>query len=154
MSKKVGTILFIGYGNPARLDDGLGPTLADQIEKLKIPDVTVDSNYQLTVEDSTTVAEHDVVIFADASVNCVEPFSFKEIFPQKKSNFTTHVLEPEVLLGLAHELFNAQTRGFILSIRGYAFNEFGQKFSDLAQNNLLDAFNFIQPLLRSKNFDV
>ena len=29
--------LVIGYGNPGRLDDGLGPALAEAVEKLDLP---------------------------------------------------------------------------------------------------------------------
>ena len=46
-------ILLIGFGNPARADDGLGPALAEEIESKNIPDVTVETDYQLTIEDST-----------------------------------------------------------------------------------------------------
>ena len=45
-------VLLIGYGNPGRLDDGLGPALAAAVEKLAIPGVTVDADYQLNVEDA------------------------------------------------------------------------------------------------------
>ena len=29
-------VLIIGYGNPGRLDDGLGPALADLMEKKQV----------------------------------------------------------------------------------------------------------------------
>ena len=34
-------MLLLGYGNPGRLDDGLGPALAAQVERLALPGVTV-----------------------------------------------------------------------------------------------------------------
>jgi len=148
----VGNVLLIGFGNPGRLDDGLGPALADAIEKLNIDGVDVDSNYQLTVEDASEVSSHDVVIFADASVNCDEPFTFTAIKPQTKISFTTHSIEPESVLGLAHDLFSAKTKGYVLAIRGYDFNEFGERLSDQAQNNLLDAIKFLDQALRKKEF--
>ena len=55
--------LFIGYGNPGRLDDGLGPAMAEAVEKLNLPGVVTDSDYQLTVEDAAEVAKYDLVIF-------------------------------------------------------------------------------------------
>ena len=33
-------LLVIGYGNPGRLDDGLGPAFAAQVERLQLPDVS------------------------------------------------------------------------------------------------------------------
>jgi len=42
--------------------------IAAEVEKWQVPGLTVDSNYQLTVEDAEAVARHDTAIFADASV--------------------------------------------------------------------------------------
>ena len=145
--------MLIGYGNPGRLDDGLGPALAEAIEKINLPDVTVDSDYQLTVEDAAVVAEHDIVIFADAAVDGQEPFFFKEIQPKSEISFSTHSIEPEAVLALAHDLFQSKTRAYVLGIRGYEFNDFGEKLSDKAQNNLLDAVDFIKKRLLEKKFN-
>jgi len=141
MKKK---ILIIGYGNPGRLDDGLGPALAEEIEKLELSFVTVDSDYQLTVEDASYVCEYDVVVFADASVNCPESYEFKEIIPAKETmSFSSHSCSPEAVLGLADQLFQSKVKGYALGIRGYEFNEFGQKLSADALLNLQKAKEFI-----------
>ena len=150
---KVGRVLLIGYGNPGRLDDGLGPALAEAIEHKSFKNVTVDSNYQLTVEDAAEIAEHDVVIFADASVNSDEPFTFKSITPKVVNTFSSHSIEPEVVLGFAYDLFQAKTKGYALAVRGYEFNEFGEKLSSKAQDNLISAVEFLSELLTTKNFD-
>ena len=55
-----------------RLDDGLGPALADALEKLDLPGVSVDADYQLMIEDAAEVAEHDFAIFADAAVKATD----------------------------------------------------------------------------------
>ena len=144
--------LLIGYGNPGRLDDALGPLIAEAIEHTEIEDVTVDSNYQLTVEDADAVARHDIVIFADAAVNGSEPFFFKEIKPKAAHGFSSHVIEPEVVLWMAHSLFKAKTRGYALGIRGYEFNKFGERLSSKAKDNLIDAVEFIKKALREKKF--
>ncbi len=140
----VKTILLIGYGNPGRLDDGLGPALAEALEGISdLPDVTIDADYQLTVEDAAAVAEHDIVVFADASVNCTEPFLFEQIEAKSSMSFSSHSVEPQAVLGLARDMFKAETQAFTLGIRGYEFNEFGQKLSDKAQKNLNEALEFI-----------
>ena len=151
---KVGRVLLIGYGNPGRLDDGLGPALAEAIEHKSFKNVTVDSNYQLTVEDAAEIAEHDVVIFADASVNSDEPFTFKSITPKVVNTFSSHSIEPEVVLGFAYDLFQAKTKGYAFAIRGYEFNEFGEKLSSKAQDNLLSAVEFLSDLLTTKDFSL
>ena len=147
-------VLVIGYGNPGRLDDGLGPALAEAVEKMAIPGVTVESDYQLTVEDASVVAEHDVTIFADASVNGPEPFFFCPLPPKAAGSFTSHSVEPGAVLALATELFKARVKAYILGIRGYEFNEFGERLSERARANLAAAAAFLEPLLRSKGFGV
>ena len=53
--------LVIGYGNPGRRDDGLGPSFADILAAEGIPGVDVDSDYQLTVE-VTNVETAEVMV--------------------------------------------------------------------------------------------
>lgn len=146
-------VLLIGYGNPGRLDDGLGPALAEAVSHRKFENVTVDSNYLLTVEDAAAIAEHDVVIFVDASVNSEEPFEFKSIAPKTVNTFSSHTIEPEIVLGFAYDLFGAKTKGYTLGIRGYEFNEFGEQLSSAAQDNLIATIEFLFELLEKKNFD-
>jgi len=129
-------ILVIGYGNPGRQDDGLGPALAELLEAQELPGVTVQSDYQLTVEDAVTVAEHDVVVFVDASVTGEAPFDFTPVTPTHTVSFSSHSVTPSMVLGLAHALFAAETRGYVLGIRGYQFDTFGESLSPRAQTNL------------------
>lgn len=146
-------VLLIGYGNPGRWDDGLGPALAEAVERLRIPGVTVESDYQLTVEDAAAVAAHRYVVFADASVRGPEPFSFTAVRPMAHASFSTHTVEPGAVLALAHDLFRADTRGYALGIRGYRFHEFGEVLSDGARENLAAALRFIVPALTDRAFD-
>lgn len=140
-------ILLYGYGNPGRLDDGLGPALAATFEHATSEWFTVEANYQLTVEDAQLVAEHDVVIFADASLDGPEPFSLARVRGQARSSFSTHSLSPAAVLGLAHELFAAKTRGYLLALRGYRFDEFGEELSSGAKANLDAARTLIKEML-------
>ena len=146
-------VLLIGYGNPAREDDGLGPAAAEIIEKFEIEGVSVDSNYQLTVEDAAAAACHDIVIFVDAAVQGLDPVVFYELEPKRKESFTSHSEDPAAILGLTRDLFNAETRGFMLGIRGYSFEMFKEEMTTEASENLEAAVRFITPLLRSKIFD-
>jgi len=145
-------VLLIGYGNPGRLDDGLGPALAAAVEKLEIAGVTVEAAYQLNVEDAAAAAEHDVVIFTDADVTGPEPFFFRRIAPEAVPSFSTHSVEPQTVLGLAWQMFGACTEGYILGIRGYCFNDFGESLSERARANLDAAVGFLEPLLRGREF--
>jgi hydrogenase maturation protease len=146
-------VLLIGYGNPAREDDGLGPAAAQAIEKLGIEGVSVDSNYQLTVEDAASAAGHDVVVFVDAATQGKDPVVFYELEPKRRESFTSHSVDPEAILGLTHDLFNAETRGFMLGIRGYSFDMFKEEMTTEALKNLEAAVKFITPLLQEKSFE-
>jgi hydrogenase maturation protease len=146
-------VLLIGYGNPAREDDGLGPAAAQAIEKLGIEGVSVDSNYQLTVEDAASAAYHDVVVFVDAATQGKDPVVFYELEPKRRESFTSHSVDPEAILGLTHDLFNAETRGFMLGIRGYSFDMFKEEMTTEALKNLEAAVKFITPLLQAKSFE-
>ena len=142
-------ILLIGYGNPGRLDDGLGPALAAEVEKLGIPGLDVDSDYQLTVEHASDVAAYDAVIFADADVSGREPFSFGEIEPAAGApGLSSHAIEAADVLAMAWKMFGARTRGFALGIRGYRFNEFGEELSEKARTNLTAAVDFVDTIIR------
>jgi len=146
-------VLFIGYGNPGRLDDGLGPACAEAIEQMHIPGVSVESNYQLTVEDAAAAAEHPFVVFADASVGGREPFFLQPVHPAAAPGFSTHLIEPEAVMALVRDMFHARTQGYALGIRGYEFNAFGETLSRKAQENLSAALRFIAPVLQDCSFE-
>ena len=137
-------VLLIGFGNPGRLDDGLGPRLAEMLEPLGLPNLTIDSDYQLIVEDAAEVAKYDAVIFADAAVAGAEPFWIKRIYPDAAHlSFSSHSVSPQGIVSLAKELFHSEPDAYILGIRGYDFNEFEEKLSPKATDNLHAAFEYI-----------
>jgi len=147
-------VLVVGYGNPGRLDDGLGPALAEALEKLDLPGVAVDADYQLTVENAADVAEHDVVVFADAHVSGPEPFSVRRVRPGPGTvGFSSHSVEPQAVLVLARQLFAAEPEAYVLAIRGYEFDAFGEALSDRARVNLAAAVDYMQTALRTGCFE-
>jgi len=145
-------ILIIGYGNPGRLDDGLGPAFAETAKQFNIEGVDTDSDYQLTVEDAVDIAEHDIVLFADADVRGPEPFYLKKIEPAAVVSLSSHSIKPQALVGLVKESFNKEVEAYVLGIRGYEFNEFEEKLSEKAVQNLNAAVKFIKPQLESAEF--
>lgn len=153
MSNPVQKILFIGYGNPGRLDDGLGPALAARIEALSLNGMTVEADYQLTVEDAFEVSRHDIVIFADAAVRGKAPFFFKEVSSRSPVSLSSHSISPEEVLFYAEKMFHAKSRAYVLGIRGYEFNDFEERLSKRAEQNLEEAFRFVTTLVQCGNFN-
>ncbi len=140
-------VLVLGYGNPGRQDDGLGPAVAARIETLGWPHVTAYDNYQLTIEDAIDVAEHDVVWFVDASRTGVSPFAVSELSPASTLEFTSHLLRPETVLALAGQYYGKAPRAFLLAVRGYQF-EFVETLTPGASDNLRLAVTALAEAIR------
>jgi hydrogenase maturation protease len=128
-------ILVIGYGNPGRQDDGLGPAAAAEIEKRKWPNVTTADNYQLAIEDAVQIAAHEAVWFVDAAREGDAPCAIRRLSPALDITFTSHLLKPEVLLAIAEQYFGKSPEAHLLSIRGYEF-DFLEGLSEQASSNL------------------
>lgn len=139
-------VLILGYGNPGRQDDGLGPAIAEAVEQWDLPNITAEAPYQLNIEDAATLAEYDLVIFADAGVEVPEPYSLKRVEPVREITFSTHSVSPEVILGLCQDHFHAKPEAYVLAVRGYAF-EFEEGLTPKAKDNLADALACVQSLI-------
>lgn len=142
-------ILLMGYGNPARQDDGLGPALVAEIESTGRKNVSFDANYQPSVEDAWELCQYDRVILADAAVQGPEPFSFAPLEPAESVGFSTHALRPEAVPALADRLFGRQVPTWLLGIRGYQFEPFQESPTPEARKNLASAVRFLDKLLDS-----
>jgi hydrogenase maturation protease len=146
-------ILCYGYGNPGRGDDGLGPALVAALEPLGLPGLACESDYQLAVEDSATLAGYDVVVFVDADSAGPAPFRFDRVQPASGVSFSSHSATPGQVLALAREMFGAQIRAYILGIRGYQFGELCESLSEQARANLASALAFARRALDEQDFD-
>ena len=140
-------ILVVGYGNPGRLDDGIGPAIAEAAAEAGLSNVTVESNFQLNIEDAADVAEHDIVIFADASVSAKAPFEFSRVEPKREGSFTTHSVRPAGVMALAQEEFGSKASGYVLAVPGEAFDDFGEELSPTARQRVQAAAAFLRRLL-------
>jgi hydrogenase maturation protease len=155
--------IIIGYGNPGRQDDGLGPSfikkLTEQLSKQR-PEllsqqqpkkdqfqIHLQSSYQLTVEDAYDIVEYDQVIFVDASLNAQAPFSFTKIANTNDSGLGSHSLTPNAVIRLCETLYDKTPKAFILAIKGYEFDQFDEHLSSQAKTNMLVAVQFLIPLL-------
>ena len=111
--------LIIGYGNPLREDDGLGPRAAELLERQLAPGAAeIVQCHQLTPELAARFESASIVIFLDAACDqrpgavVCEPVS-----PSGNPDWS-HQLSPAQLLGLSLQLGAANRPGFV--IRGGA----------------------------------
>ena len=114
------------------------------------PWLTFDSNYQLNVEDALEAAEHDIVIFADASQDQREGFRFFSLTPSAIVSFSTHAMSPESIIALSFELYGARPNACLLTLRGYEW-EPNAAMTAGVRRNIEAARSFIMPFLECPN---
>jgi hydrogenase maturation protease len=142
-------VLVLGYGNPGREDDGLGPAAAAAIERLGLSHVTVSDNYQLVIEDAVDVAKASVVWFVDAARAGPEPYEIRRISPAGDIAFNSHSVKPEVVLALAREYCGRAPEAYLVGIRGYEF-EFREGLTDRAYGNLQQAVDLMGSMIANR----
>lgn len=140
--------LIIGYGNPARGDDALGPLVADHIESIKShrhwQHVDVLTAYQLQIENVMDVADYQTVLFIDAHTQCNSPYLLARCQPEEGQSYTSHALTPDALLAVYQQVYNsAPPACYLLKIGGESF-ELGQSLSSSATHNLQLAIAFVE----------
>jgi len=135
-------IRLIGYGNPGRGDDGLGPALADRMAD--VAGLAVTTEYQLTVDHALLISDAEMVIFADALLHADVPFTFTQATPSTSHDVTSHSLSPQAVLALCNTLYGHAPEAYVLGIAGHEFGEVKEGLSPLAQSNL----SFAESLLR------
>jgi len=145
-------VLLIGYGNPARGDDGLGPAVARAIADRAPSGVTVEWPYHLQVEDAATIAAHDLLILVDADAEGRAPFNCRRVEPEGGPSWTTHTLAPGAVLALARDVFGAEPPALLVGVRGYEFEAFREELSPGARDNLAAAIAWLEPRLRDRDF--
>jgi hydrogenase maturation protease len=149
--------LIIGYGNPGRQDDGLGPTFIEHLQVhyqkplMLESNIRLQANYQLTVEDAYDIAEFEQVVFVDASLTAPPPFSFDRMTATDESGLGSHSLTPNAVIKLCETLYNKTPKAYILGIRGYQFDQFEEQLSSKANHNMTDALAFILSWLSDPN---
>jgi hydrogenase maturation protease len=155
MKNSSSRILVFGYGNPGRQDDALGIDLTCEIErwskKKGLKNISFEQNYQLNIEDAEKISNFDRVIFVDASINDIGPFSFEEVKPDLKTEFTMHAVSPSFVLGLCQQIFNKHPETFQLQIKGFSW-EFMEQSSANARKNLKEAVEFLKVYFTEQNY--
>jgi hydrogenase maturation protease len=129
-------VLILGYGNPLRGDDALGPQVAEELA-VRLgddPRVTLQTVHQLTLDLAETLANFSLVLLIDARE--AEPVG--EIFTQKiqpSQNLPqpfSHYLVPAELLGVCQILYGALPEMILTGVNATNF-EVGTPISAAVQ---------------------
>lgn len=134
-------VLVLGWGNPSRGDDALGPELVGRLEALAADRPrwrhhVFLTDFQLHPEHALDLAERDLVLFADASIEVRAPFSLSRVAPAQDRSFTTHAMSPSAVLAVYRQMFDQEPpHAYLLAIRGEAF-ELGEPMGTAAAHHL------------------
>lgn len=151
MIAPAGSVVVLGYGNPSRGDDALGPLLLERAEAWlgehpELP-ITPVADFQLQLEHIEDLRGKQLVLFLDADASCPAPWVFRPIRPVHDDSYTTHALSPGALLHLFERVSGvAAPPAFILSPRGVQF-DLGVPLSGAAAEHLESAWQLLSDLL-------
>lgn len=144
--------LIVGYGNPSRGDDALGPAALDAIREMaaRAPDwgeVELVTDFQLQIEFVTDLAGRQRVLFIDAAASGAGPFQFGPVLARRDASVSTHSVSPSALLAVYKEFHGEEPPpAFLLGIRGYDF-DLGVPLSERARRNLDEAVGMLRSWL-------
>jgi hydrogenase maturation protease len=138
-------LLVIGYGNPLRGDDGVGPKVAEAIEELHLPGVDTLSCHQLSPEHAEPVSRARTVIFVDAAVDAPNDVQLRQLEPNESSQLMAHAADPRTMLALARDVFGHCPEAWWLTIPAVKL-DFGENLSPLARQGYEAALKHIRAL--------
>ena len=136
---------MIGYGNPLRSDDGVGPQIAEAVGKWRLPHVRSMVCHQLTPELVVPIAAAGQVIFVDAAKDH-GLVRLCEVEPAQTAETMTHTVDPSSLLRLSNALYGYCPEALSLTIPAENFS-FGEKLSDICLEGMQTALARIRDLL-------
>jgi hydrogenase maturation protease len=137
----------IGFGNPGRRDDGLGPAAVERLKARRLAGVSCDADYQLNIEDALTVAQHDLVVFVDAARGLRQPYALRPVKAASAFPAMSHALGPAAVLAVAAELYGRTPAAWVLAVRGHRWT-IGEGLSAKAEANLVLAVEFLADFLK------
>jgi len=127
--------LIIGYGNPLRGDDAVGPRLAAGLGGIAV--------HQLLPELAERIAAERRVLFIDARTD-LEPGEVRAM-PVDGGSASTHWCSPGSLLRLAREAYGRAPEAVLIGIGAESF-EFGAPLSAAARRGMRKALAQIRAL--------
>ena len=141
-------LLIIGYGNPLRGDDGIGPAAAGRLRGLldnRFIDVV--ALHQLTPELAQPISLAERIVFIDAAVGPA-PGSIVErkIEPSDSPRAFTHHATPEGLLAMARALYGRAPEATLMTVTAAQF-DFGSGLSAAAETAVSEVVERISSAL-------
>ncbi len=121
-------VLVVGYGNPLRTDDGVGPAVTTRLAgDPRLTGVDVRTQHQLTPELAFDASRASLLVLVDAgSDEAPGQIAVRRLEPTAETGTAwTHHLDPSGLVSLARELWGAAPPVVLVSV-GPASLELGE----------------------------
>lgn len=139
------SILIIGYGNPVRRDDGLGPRIARHVERWRRPGVTTRALAQLTPELAAELAQAGHALFVDADPRRAR-VTASVVEPAFEPGSVGHCGDPGRLLAWSLALYGRRPTALLLSIPSRD-TDFGAGLSAVGRQGMREALLWIRAWL-------
>lgn len=154
-------VLIVAYGNPLRSDDGVAWHAADVLEgKFSSEEVEILQLHQLTPEVAEEVRSRELVLFLDAACiddienACAGGVRVRELLAADSREHNpgqfSHVYSPAKVLALAHALYQARPKAFVITVAGLDFGH-GQSLSPEVAAAVPALIARIESLVRGSN---
>ena len=142
-------ILLIGYGNPTRMDDGVGWYIAKMIRESISDRIDVMEADQLSIEMIEDIKDRQVVIFVDAHVSEEDDWiRISEVQPDSKLGLTAHIVSPSNLLSICQSIYNKYPKAYLYSVKGVNF-DFSEELSEQTRKSADEAIKLLSDLVDS-----
>jgi hydrogenase maturation protease len=139
-------LLVIGYGNTLRSDDGVGPRIAEAIERMHLPGVETLVSQQLSPEHAEAISRAENVIFVDAAISTAD-IQIRRLEPVESSQLLAHSANPHTVLALARNVYGRTPAAWCVTIPALNLG-FGERLSELAEHGCAEAVEQILKLHR------
>ena len=139
-------LLVVGYGSTLRTDDAAGRRVAQAVQELNLPDVSVLICDLLTPEVADPISKAARVIFVDASVDGTKSVQLRPLAPADSSQLLAHAADPQTMLALARDLFGHAPPAWWLTVPAENM-EIGEGLSLKATQGVAEALQLITELL-------
>jgi len=140
-------LLVIGYGNTLRSDDGVGPRVAEVVERLRLPGVRTFTCQQLSPEHAEMISQVEQVVFVDAAVDGPKEVQLRELAPGESTQLMAHAADPRTMLALARDVFGHTPKAWWLTVPAVSL-EFSETLTPEAQSGLTEAVQSIKALAK------
>lgn len=131
-------IWIVGYGNPQRRDDGIGPCIVNRLRPIfkHLSNVHLLALHQLEPDIVDTLKTADTILFVDASVEMLsEGRRWTAVQPELQAlPCLVHQVTPSFVLWLLQCLYHRNPAAWIVSVAGIDFR-FGNGLSSAARQS-------------------